>query len=144
MRRPRRFCDRFSYRTYAATVGTTFALAGAAIGYVVPLAASHDDGWFAAHNGMMGSGLVIALAVCYVAVTISNLFTQPRKARRHVRKLRKTDRQRRVRTAPRGLPTRLGSDGGWSTTLSADLPESVHVRCDPQPRQQVPSCPRKQ
>lgn len=144
MHRPRRFCDRFSYRTYAATIGVAFALAGAAIGYVVPLAASHDDGWFAAHNGMMGSGLAIALATCYAAVTISNLLTQPRKAKRHARKLRQADRQRRVRTAPRGLPTRLGSDGGWSATLPTDLPESVHVRPDPQPRQQVPAWPRKQ
>lgn len=139
----RRLADRLSHRTLTATAATAFALAGASIAYAAPLAASHDDGWFAAHNGNMTTGLMLGLFTSYVGVHIAQLLT-PRKDRKcHGRQTKTRYAPQHVRPAAPAGQTRLEDRGRRQVPLQAAVPQPVQMpdRNGVQP-QRLP-CPRK-
>lgn len=138
----RRLADRLTYRTLITTVVVTFGAAGAATAYALPLAASRGDGWFAAHDGNMTTGLVLGLFTSYVGVHIAQLLA-PTKGKRHGCPTKTSHAPRPARPVPPTEPQRLEGAGGREGALQAVVPQPLQVpdRDGLQPRRLA--CPRK-
>lgn len=142
----RRLAARLSYRTLGTAGVVIFALAGTATAYALPLATSHDDGWFAAHNGSVGTGLMLGLLLAYTGGTAVRLLTAPRKERKcHVDTTvcQAAARQGDGRLAQAGPPKKMDDKRRRQPPLQAVLPEPVPLPRRDVQQFQLPSCPRK-
>lgn len=142
----RRLAARLSYRTLGTAGVVIFALAGTATAYALPLATSHDDGWFAAHNGNAGTGLALGLLLTYVGATAVRLLTTPRKDRKcHVNTPvhQAAARQGDGRPVQAGPPKKVGDKRRRQSALQAPLSEPVPLHRSHEQLLKLPSCPRK-
>lgn len=71
----RRFADRLSYRNLALLGIATFALAGAATAYAVPLAL-HPDSWIAQED-VAPTALFLGLLLSFTGATVVRVFATP-------------------------------------------------------------------
>ena len=138
----RRLADRLSHRSLTTTAVVSFALAGAAIAYAVPLAASHGDGWFAVHNGDMTTGLLAGLFTSYVGVHIAQLLT-PRKDRDRAHQTKTRHPARHAEPAAAAEQTQLGSQERRQQPPATALPQPVPMPGNHEPHRQRLACPRK-